>query len=298
MLGGLGAGPEDHLLARRRRVVTVRAGHGLVLLSRTPSPSVRIPPVPAGRQARAAPPLLLQPVHHVLDRLQLARGAGRPPGREARRRGRRRAGRGPGRRRPRAEGPAAGRHRLERRAVGRGREGVRGETVALELVEGAGQGVRVVGEEGRVLGRGEGELRVEQHARRHPGVHPQGAGGYEGARARVQARHGGVEVGEKGRVERRADRDVRPGPLRARRPRPASPALRPRRLAPLAPLARPVLPVAAVLALPLMVRRVRRVRAHHVQQLVLVVQQVVDGVGRAPLLGGCRPTCRQTGTAA
>lgn len=67
--------------------------------------------------------------------------------------------------------------------------------MALELVEGAGEGVRVVGEEGRVLGRGQGQLRVEQHAGGHPAVHPEGAGRDEGARARVEAGHGGVEVG-------------------------------------------------------------------------------------------------------
>ena len=72
-------------------------------------------------------------------------------------------------------------------------------------------------------------------------------------------------------MERRADRDVRSGPLGPRRAR-SAPALRPRRLAPLAPLARPVLPLAGVLPLPLVVGRVRRVGPDHVQQFVLVVQ--------------------------
>lgn len=135
----------------------------VILLSRAPAPRLGLAPV--ARQAWTGPrPLLLQPVHHVLDGLELA---GRRAG-YAGRRGRGRARGRPRRRRPRAEGaPAPGRHRLEGRAVG-GRV-VRGQRVgrepmSLQLVQWRRQGVGVVSEECGVLGGGKGQLGVEEHA--------------------------------------------------------------------------------------------------------------------------------------
>jgi len=99
-------------------VIILGAAHRFVLLSRTPPASVVAPMT--RRQTRTCSSLLLQPVHHVLDRLELAGRAGRRRG-QATTAGRcRRIGRRPRWRRPRTQGPATGCHSLEGRAV-RGR---------------------------------------------------------------------------------------------------------------------------------------------------------------------------------
>jgi hypothetical protein len=131
-----------------------------------------------------------------------------------------------------------------------GRQGVGREPVALQLVERTRQRVGVVGEEGRVLGGGQGQLGVEEHARGDARVEAQGVRGYEVARPRVEARHRRVQVRQEGRVEGRTHRDVRPGPVRgpvvaARAEAPGAAALRARGLAAVAPVAQgaPLLPV-------------------------------------------------------
>lgn len=56
------------------RVIVLRAANRFVLLSRTPPAGVIAPM--SGRQTWTSPSLLLQPVHHILDGLELTGGAG------------------------------------------------------------------------------------------------------------------------------------------------------------------------------------------------------------------------------
>lgn len=95
-------------------------------------------------------------------------------------------------------------------------QGVRRKTVSLKLVQRTREGVRVVSEQRRVLGGGEGQLSVEEHPRRDAAVEAEGTRWYQRSRARVQSWYRRVEVGQEGRVEnRRTHGDVRPGTLRA-----------------------------------------------------------------------------------
>lgn len=98
-----------------RGAVAAAADLALILLSRTPVAAAGVDIAVSRREAGAPPPLVLEPIDHVLDALELASGCANGAG----------TGRGRTRWRPRwgrsgAQSPTARGHRLERRAV-RGR---------------------------------------------------------------------------------------------------------------------------------------------------------------------------------
>lgn len=175
-------------------------------------------------------------------------------------------------------------------------EGVGRESVPFELVQGTGQGMGVVREERRMLGR-QGQLGVKQHTGRDPAVETEGSGWYQMAGTGIKSGHRWVQIRQEGRMKRWTDRDVRPWTLGPRWARSAA-ALGPGRLAALAPLARSIVPLARVLPFPMVMGRVRRIRSDHIQQLVLVVHKIGGGVGRAPLVRRRWSTRCQPGTAA
>lgn len=166
----------------------------------------------------------------------------------------------------------------------------------LELMQGTGQGMRIVREERRMLGC-QGQLGVKQHTGRDPAVESKGCGWYQGTGTGIKSGHRWIQIRQKGRVKRRPDGDIRPWAFGARWTWSAT-TLGPGRLAALAPLARSIIPLSRVLPFPMVVGRVRRIRSNHVQQLVLVVHEVGGGVRRAPLVRRRWSTRCQTGTAA
>ena len=155
--------------------------------------------------------------------------------------------------------------------------------MALQLMQRTGQRVGVVSEEGRVLGRREGQLRVEQHARGDAAVQAQMIRGYEVGRvSRVEARYWRVEVRQKRRVKGRPNRHVRSGPVRAVVASEATgaAAFGARRLAAVASVAHGS-PIVAVARPRAVMGRMGCVWTHDVQQLIVVVEVVVARVRRA-----------------
>lgn len=167
------------------------------------------------------------------------------------------------------------------------RKGIGRESVPLELMQGAGQGMGIVREE-RMLGR-QGQLGVKQHTGRDPAVESKGSRWYQGTGAGIESGHRRVQIRQKGRMKWWTDRDIRPWTFGSRWARPAA-ALRPGRFAALASFARPIVPLAGVLPFSMVMGRVRRIGSDHIQQLVVVVHQVGGGVRRAPLVRRRRST--------